>query len=80
MSRPLFGSKYVYMGDRLVPRAAFTVYVPEKTPSCTNCGGLGQYPDSIDDERHDVMVPCPVCQEYCKVCGDWRRKGHQCGV
>lgn len=63
---------------KLIPRC---VVEPDLNPpkgSCTRCGGLGRVPEQIDEDRHDVMVPCFMCQMFCKTCGRWRAKVHVC--
>jgi hypothetical protein len=71
--------RYIRMGRKHVP--AFLCESPLDAPkgACPHCGGSGSIPESIDDERYDVLVPCVWCQEYCKACADWVKKsGHEC--
>lgn len=71
-------SNYVKWGRNLVPR--FLCEPDDFRPGeCSRCGGLGLIPEMIDDEQHEEMVPCFMCREYCKACGNWVRKsGHEC--
>jgi hypothetical protein len=67
-------------GDRLVPRAIIeSVLASPPAGTCQRCGGLGEYPESIHEDRPDEMVPCFLCRRFCKACGHWvARAGHEC--
>jgi hypothetical protein len=71
-------SKYVDWGGKIVPRSAVKPMEPIEAGTCGRCGGLGAVPEQIDDDRHDVMVPCYACQVFCKACGKYRTKPHEC--
>jgi hypothetical protein len=70
-------SRFVRWGDSLLPR---TLVEPDpQTGVCPQCGGLGVYPDVIDDEQPEEMVPCWRCRKFCAACGQWvKKEGHRC--
>jgi hypothetical protein len=71
-------SRYVTRGGKLYPARFFDPLNP-KPGDCPHCGGTGEYPESIDEERYDVMVPCFMCRRFCTVCKQWVKKiGHEC--
>lgn len=47
---------------------------------CEYCGGSGEQPETIDEERYAVLVPCWACRRYCRECNRWVAKsgGHAC--
>lgn len=49
-----------WKGD-LVPRALIEYLRIDEM--CPACGGLGEYVEQIDDDRHPEMAPCHVCQQ-----------------
>jgi hypothetical protein len=63
---------------KLWPAVLFDGTIDAPPGSCGRCGGLGMIRETIDEERHDVMVPCFMCREYCKTCKEWKKKGHAC--
>ena len=67
----------VRWGRKLVPRSFIdTVRIDE---ICTECGGLGMYPDMIDPEQPDEMVPCHRCRVFCSACAKHvPKQGHHC--
>lgn len=61
---------------KLVPRA-LVEGVPARG-ACPNCGGLGEIPEEIDEDRWSTMVPCWRCRRYCKACKAWvLKEGHE---
>jgi hypothetical protein len=68
----------VNYGGKLMPACLFDGSIDSPPGSCGRCGGSGVVRETIDEERHDEMVPCYTCQAYCKPCGKYRRKGHEC--
>jgi hypothetical protein len=67
------------MGRKLVP--SFLCVPPLDVPkgACSRCGGSGSIPESIDEDLPDEMVPCFMCQTFCRACSDWVKKsGHEC--
>lgn len=73
-------SRYVEWGGKLWERGFFNPPLKLSPGTCPNCGGLGVVPESIDEERYDVAVPCHYCRMYCKTCGKYvKRKDHVCG-
>jgi hypothetical protein len=66
------------MGRKLVPSFLTEPLLNPPKGACTRCGGSGSIPESIDEDLPDEMVPCFMCQEYCKTCADWKKKGHEC--
>ena len=71
-------SRFVRWGDNLLPRALVEPD-PAQTGVCPQCGGLGVYPDVIDDEQPEEMVPCWRCRKFCAACGRWvNKEGHRC--
>jgi hypothetical protein len=71
-------SDLVKSGAHILPRALVEVWPPQPG-ACPQCGGAGEFPESIDPERYDVMVPCFRCRAYCATCKAWMPKGHQHG-
>ncbi len=74
------GSHWVRWGDHLVPRIMCEPDLDAAKPgTCPHCGGVGAYPESIDEERYDEMMPCFWCREFCKACQRYVKKGgHEC--
>jgi hypothetical protein len=71
-------SLWVKDGGHLWPRTIFEDPNP-KPGACPLCGGTGRLVESIDPERHDVLVACHRCQVFCKACDKHVRKsGHAC--
>jgi hypothetical protein len=71
-------SRWVQDGDRIVPRSLVEPW-DIKPGDCPYCGGTGERPECIDEERYDVMMACPMCQEFCKACDRYVKKGgHEC--
>jgi hypothetical protein len=71
----------VSYGGHLYPRSLFdgSLDPPPKPGDCVHCGGSGVRVESIDEDLHDAVVPCFACQEYCKTCKRYRKKGgHKC--
>lgn len=72
-------SRYVRWGDRLLPRALAEPVEPKYEPACTVCGDMGIVLETIDEDRHDVVLPCWACKRFCKACGKWvAKRGHKC--
>lgn len=72
------GSRYVWYKGKLVPRCAVEPTGFEPPGACGICGGFGAIPETIDEERHDVMVPCYRCQKFCEACKQWvKTEGHK---
>jgi hypothetical protein len=72
-------SHYVDWGGRLVPRRIVEPDLSITPGVCRACDGLGAVPETIDEERYDVMVPCHFCRVFCKLCDRYVAKtGHQC--
>jgi len=72
-------SRFVEWGGKHWGRNFFDPPANAPRGVCVRCGGLGVVPETIDEERYDVAVPCPSCRFYCKPCGRWvKRNGHQC--
>ena len=54
---------------KLVPRWLVTLSPVEFVPvTCRVCGGLGEIPETIDEENFDVMVPCYACGSKVNQC------------
>lgn len=71
-------SRFIEWGGHIIPRVAAEMDLNPPAGTCPRCGGLGVYPESIDSERFDVMVPC-VCRVFCRPCKNWVNKsGHTC--
>ena len=73
-------SRWVRYGGHLYPSALFedTAPTPVKPGVCAYCGGSGLRVETIDAERLDEVVPCPMCRRFCKTCGKYRKIDHQC--
>lgn len=72
-------SRFVEWHGKLWPRSFFDPPVDLPAGICGWCGGLGVVPEQIDEERADVMAPCPHCRMWCKACRAWvERAEHQC--
>ena len=74
-------SRQVKWRGMLIPRGMFDAALdgPLKPGQCVHCGGTGERAETIDDELPDAVVPCYWCQEFCKVCNQYRKKGgHVC--
>ncbi len=71
--------KWVKWRGQTVPRTLMEPEVNPPASACRHCGGAGEVPETIDDEKYDVMVPCHMCRTYCKACAKWVKKsGHDC--
>lgn len=71
-------SRYVNYRGRIVPASLLEPFII-KPGECTHCGGTGEIAETIDEERYDEMVPCFMCQVFCKACDKHVKKtGHQC--
>lgn len=71
--------RHVRFGEHLYPSSLLEPIGPPRPGECGRCGGLGFYPERIDSEREDAMVPCFMCQRFCKACNKYVRKdGHTC--
>ena len=69
---------FVRDGDQFVPRVLFEP--PGLGPySCKICRDTSVLIERIDEERHDVLVPCWSCRRYCKPCDKYvPKEGHAC--
>lgn len=68
-------AEWVNWGGRLTPRSLIDHL--RRDEICPECGGLGEYYEQIDSDRHLEMVPCHRCR-YCKECKKWvNREGHE---
>lgn len=71
-------SRYVMDGGRLLPRIALEPELNPPRGACMRCGGTGSISEQVNSARYDVMVPCQMCQSYCKTCGRYRKRVHIC--
>jgi hypothetical protein len=63
----------------MTPRSLWDFELTLKPGTCTACGGIGVLLENIDEERHDVTVPCWKCRTFCKACDRYVKKtGHEC--
>jgi len=72
-------SRWVKDGETIWPRSLFDPLGPPKPGECGACGGSGVISEAIDEDRHEVLVPCQSCRTFCKPCGRYVKKGaHIC--
>ena len=72
-------SRFVEWRGKIWPRSFFDPPIDLPPGACGWCGGLGEIPEQIDEEKADMMVPCPHCRMWCKPCRAWvKRAGHNC--
>lgn len=74
-------SKYVRDTDGRLWPSCIADMAPVNLPpgACTRCYGSGQIRETVDEDRHDEMVPCFMCMTFCKKCRNWvKKKGHEC--
>ena len=74
-------SPFVTRNGTFVPRVLIDPWPDDDPKVCGACGGLGSVPETIDEERYDVLVPCEWCQRYCKTCKEYvPKEGHECPI
>ena len=72
-------SRWVEWGGKHWSASFFDVPYDLPPGLCARCGGLGVVPETIDEERFDVAVPCERCHMWCTACRAWvKREEHVC--